>query len=145
MKDKAKPLGHVPAQTILSTCELGVKKKQDFCVEVATAERNWIFWALDTDSLKSWIAAFEQAKQAGIAAKQAGGGMPVATVAETEEKRGGLLSKLSLGGRGKDEDEDFISSDEDEAPKKVMGTPGKKAGFVEQPYTSQIEVIQIKK
>jgi hypothetical protein len=36
-KDMAKPLGFVDAKTILSTCELGVKKKQDFCIEVATA------------------------------------------------------------------------------------------------------------
>lgn len=34
---KSSLLGFVDAKTILSTCELGVKKKQDFCIEVATA------------------------------------------------------------------------------------------------------------
>ncbi len=135
----------MPAQTILSTCELGVKKKQNFCVEVATAERNWIFWAMDDDSLKSWIAAFEQAKAAGLAAKQAGGAPPPAAVVEDEgggEKKGGLLGRLVSSSR-KHDDEDFISSEEEEevAPKKVT----KKQPFVEQPYTTQMEVVRIGK
>jgi hypothetical protein len=134
----------VPAQTILSTCELGVKKKQDFCIEVATAERNWIFWALDDDSMKSWIAAFEQSKAAGLAAKQ-GGPPPVAAVAEDDgggEKKGGLLGRLVSNSR-RHEDEDFISSEEEDVPaKKVIS---KKQPFVEQPYTTQMEVVRIGK
>jgi hypothetical protein len=133
-KDMTKPLGFVDAKAILSTCELGVKKKQDFCVEVATPERNWIFWALDQDSMKSWINAFEAAKAAGLAAK---GGGSVAVLLEKEKK--GLAMRLSS--KKEEEDIDYISSEEEEDNSSKKVTPGKKT-FGEQSYTTQIEVIK---
>ena len=130
-KDRKKLLGSVPAKAILSTCELGVKKKQEFAFEVATAERNWNFWALDEESMRSWIDAFEQCKQHGRAQSTSG------PIDMPPEKRSvGLSSILPL--KKEDEDIDYISSDDEQ----VITSPSKKT-FVEQAYTKDVEKIYV--
>ena len=138
-KDRRKVLGQVSAASIMAACEIGLKKKkQDFCFEVSTKERNWYFWALDGESMKDWIAAFETAKSRG---------RPQSVPVEMpDEKRSNVsLSKLLPLGKkeGDDEEEiDYISSiEEDEV---TPDTPSKaKKSFVELPYTGKVAEIEI--
>ena len=100
---------------------------------MATAERNWNFWALDEESMRSWIDAFEQCKQHGRAQSTSG---PIEM--PPEKKSVGLSSILPLK-KDNDEDIDYISSDDDE---QVITSPSKKT-FVEQPYTKDVEKVYV--
>lgn len=115
-KELKKPLGKIASSEILSVCELGVRKKQDFCFEIATPSRNWVMWALDKESMESWMAALTQSKQAGRASRSQG---PM-EVPESG-KKGLSLSNLLPSAKKEEEDIDYISSDDGD-------------GFHEQPY-----------
>lgn len=116
-----------------------MKKKQDYCFEISTAERNWYFWALDKESMTSWIEAFEMAKKAGRAAKGASATGPVEMPAEANRssKLSGLLKK------GEEDDIDYISSEDDEVRAPDSANKDKKRAFVRQAYSKDVEKIQL--
>ena len=86
MSDLRKPLGFIDASAIMTVCDFGERKNADHCIEVLTRERNWYFWASDAADETTWIAAIEEAKQAGKA--------PRARKSGHEKKKSGVFQAL---------------------------------------------------